>query len=202
MSFPGNTRFICRVVRFQIALSSEAGKTTGHTAHCPDCQTYYRASDALVNALRRDVTREINATPEDLALRITRAVRQSTPQSRRSRLPIAMSAFVGAAAVVALSFFIIRQNPAAQINSPKPANVTSTEQIDVGKLVDEADSLRIRFMNSVEPSAQKFATQNPLSQELNSVQADARSALGFLALNFLPTDTPQILDAQPSPTRG
>jgi hypothetical protein len=69
-------------------------------------------------------------------------------------------------------------------------------------IVSDVEQLRIRFMNSVEPAATKLAAQNPLTQELNSVQADARSALGFLALNFLPSDSARSLGAGADPKRS
>jgi hypothetical protein len=69
-------------------------------------------------------------------------------------------------------------------------------------LVNDVDALRSRLLASVEPTAKTLAEQNPLTQELDSVQADARSALGFLALNFLPSDSAQQFKAQVEPTRS
>jgi hypothetical protein len=69
-------------------------------------------------------------------------------------------------------------------------------------LVSDVDQLRIRFMDSVEPVTTKLAAQNPLAQELKSVQADARSALGFLALNFIPSDTVRSPGLRTDPTRS
>jgi hypothetical protein len=207
MSSTGKTRFICRVVRFQIALSGDTSNPTGHAAKCPACQAYYRTSDAIVNALRRDTTPTRQPTPDHLASRIALAVRQSTPQSSRRSHAAAWTISVGATAVVALSFFIIRQITPGHSIGPKTPATAEIGPNDVADLVANVDQLRIRILDSVEPAATKLAAQNPLTQELSSMQADARSALGFLALNFLPTDSARQLDPQlgqptDQPTRG
>jgi len=202
MSSTGKIHFACRVARFKSAFSCNTGKTTGHTANCSDCQAYFRANDALVSALRRDATQKTQpATPEDLAARIALAVRQSTPRQRRSRTA-GWSTLAGATAVVAFSVFIVRQNLPTQPSNLNSQTVEELRPADVAKLVANVDSLRIRFLNSVEPAAAKIATQNPLTQELSSVQADARSALGFLALNFLPTDANRQIGPTADPTRS
>jgi hypothetical protein len=196
MSSTANPRFICRVVRLQIALSGDTKKTTGHAANCPDCLAYFRTNDALVTDLHRDAAQERQFPPDDLAARIALAVRQSTPRQRRSHTAV-WRTLAGVTAVVALSVFLVRQNLPIQPTATKTQVATEIHPADVAALVANVDSLRIRFLDSVEPTAAKLATQNPLTQELNSVQADARSALGFLALNFIPTSSTR----QPGPDR-
>ena len=202
MSSTANIRFVCRVVRFQIALSGHAGKTSRHVAHCPDCQTYFQANDALMSALRRDASQETQSAPDDLAAKIARAVRQSAPRPQRSSYTAAWSTLAGAAAVIALSIIVVRQNSPIHPVSPKNQTTAEIHPADVAKLVANVDSLRIRLLDSVEPTAEKIATQNPLTQELNSVQADARSALSFLALNFLPADSAHQLKSGADTTRS
>jgi len=187
MSSTANPRFVCRVVRLQIALSGNTKKTTRHAANCPDCQAYFRASDALVTGLSRDAAQERQSPPDDLAARIALAVRQSTPRPRHSPTAV-WRTLAGVTAVAALSVFLVHQNLPIQPTTTKNRAVAEIHPADVAALVANVDSLRIRLLDSVEPTAEKLATQNPLVQELNSVQADARSALGFLALNFLPTN--------------
>jgi hypothetical protein len=185
----GKTRFICRVVRFQTALFGHASKTTGHAANCPECQAYFHANSALVTNLRRTAVQETQRIPEDLAAKIALAVRQSAPGPRRSRRPVALSLFAGATVALAMAVFIVRENLPIQPTAPKNKTSTEISSSDMAGIVSDVDQLRIRFMDSVEPAATKLAAQNPLAQELKSVQADARSALGFLALNFLPSDS-------------
>jgi len=198
----GKTRFMCRVVRFQTALFGHASKSTGHAANCPECQAYFQASDALVGGLRGAAAQETRHPSDDLAAKIALAVRQSAPSPRRSRLPVALSLFAGATAAVAMALFVVRENLPIQPATPKIQASPEISSSDMAGLVSDVDQLRIRFMNSVEPAATRLATQNPLTQELKSVQADARSALGFLALNFIPSDTIRSPGQGTDPTRS
>jgi hypothetical protein len=206
MSTHGKTRFACRVVRLRDAMTGT--RPSGHVAHCADCQAYYNAADALVGQLRQTALQQIQPTPDDLAQRIAHAVRQNVTQQSRRRAP-ALSwstlAGVGTIAVVALSLFIARQNPTeltTQTVSKNQSNDLTISSADVTKLVDDVDSMRSRLLDSVKPASETLAAQNPLTQEINSVQADARSALDFLALNFLPSDSAQQLKARVEPTRS
>ncbi|MEO6244258.1 MAG: hypothetical protein ABIQ12_02375, partial [Opitutaceae bacterium] len=47
-------------------------------------------------------------------------------------------------------------------------------------------TLSRRLVETVIPTAGEFAANNPLRQEFDAIYSDARSAVGFLALNFLP----------------
>jgi hypothetical protein len=198
----GKTRFICRVVRFQTALFGRAAKTTGHAAHCPDCQDYFGANSTLVANLRRAATHETQRAPDDLAAKIALAVRQSAPRPKRSRRPVGLPLFAGATVALAMAVFFVRENLPIHSAAPKYPVSPELSSSDVADIVSDVDQLRIRFMNSVEPAATKLAAQNPLTQELKSVQADARSALGFLALNFLPSDSTRLLSTAADPTRS
>jgi len=194
MSSTAKTRFICRVVRLKLALVGEAAEPTGHVKNCPDCQAYFHTSVLLENTLRRTAPVEKQPTPDNLAATIIRAVHQSTPLPRRSHVP-AWAALAGAAAVVTLSFFTANRSvsirPAPSQNQPNP----EIRPADIAKMVTSADQLRIRLLDSVEPAAEKLTTENPLTQELNSARADARSALGFIALNFLPADSARRMES-------
>jgi hypothetical protein len=198
----GKTRFICRVVRFQTALFGRPSKATGHAANCPECQSYFHANSTLVTNLRRAAVQENQRTPDDLAAKIALAVRQSTPGQKRSRRPVALSLFAGATAALAMAVFVVRENLPIRPTAHKNQSALEISSSDVADIVSDVDQLRIRFMNSVEPTATKLAAQNPLAQELKSVQADARSALGFLAINFIPSDTTQSPVRESNPTRS
>ena len=202
MSSTAKIRFVCRVVRLKIALTSDAGKTTGHVANCPACQAYFHADDALVKALRSDRVRTSQPAPDDLATKITRAVRQSAAKPRRSHRFAMLTAYAGAVAVMTVTFLVVRQNFPIQPTMTKNPAGSEIRPADVADLVANVDKLRVRLLNSVEPTATKLSRQNPLTQELHSVQADARSALGFLALNFLPSDSARQLEPGLDPTRS
>jgi len=200
MSSHGKIRFSCRVVRLRDAMTGS--RASHHVTHCADCQAYYRATDTLVHQLRATAPHRSQPTPDDLAQRIAQAVRQSTPQPRRSRALSTFTALAGAAAVFAFSFYIVRQHPTKRPVEPSPEALASASKIDVTQLEANIDSFRNRLLASVQPSAEKLATDNPLTQELASVRTDARTALGFLALNFLPSDSARQIEARIDPTRS
>lgn len=206
MNTHGKTRFACRVARIRDAMTGSSA--SGHIARCADCQAYYRADHNLINQLRQTAPKQLQPTPDDLAQRIARAVRQTAPQPARRRSPTlswAALAGVSAVAVVALSLFIVRQTPTKSATQTANINQTTALTIspaDVTELVENVDSLRSRLVASVKPTAETLVEKNPLTQELNSVRADARSALGFLALNFLPSESARQLESRIDPTRS
>lgn len=205
MSSHGKTRLICRVVRLRDAMTD--CRASDHVAHCPDCQAYYGAADHLISQLRQTAPNQLQPAPNDLAQRIAHAVRQNAPQPKHRRsLALSWATLAGGAvAILALSVFVVRLNSAksttqsANLNQPTALVISPA---DITELVSNVDSLRSRLVASVEPAAEILADKNPLTQELNFVQADARSALGFIALNFLPADTARQLKSRIAPTRG
>ncbi|MFT3867981.1 MAG: hypothetical protein QM715_05735 [Nibricoccus sp.] len=201
MSSHGKIRLACRIIRIRDAMT---GSRAGHVAHCADCQAYYRTAESLSDQLRATAPRPSQPVPDELAARIARAVRQSTPTARAPRRTRAFETFAilgAAAAVFAFAFYLVRQNVIAP-RAHKTESIASTNAADFTALVAGVDSLRSRLLDSVEPAAETLAEQNPLSREIASVQADARSALGFLALNFLPADSAQQLEARIDPSRS
>jgi len=199
MSTHGKTRLACRLVRLRDAMTGS--HPAGNVAHCADCQAYYRAAESIVDQLRTATLRPSQPVPDELAARIARAVRQSTPAPRRSRAPMTFAVLAGAAAVFAFAVFLVRQNAVAP-SSQKTKIVDTAKPADFTAFVAGVDSLRTRLLDSVEPAAENLATHNPLSQEITSVQADARAALGFLALNFLPSDSARRIESRIDPTRS
>jgi hypothetical protein len=67
-----------------------------------------------------------------------------------------------------------------------PDTIAATE---AAVIVDAVETFSNRLVDSVIPSAGKLVAQNPLQEEIGSVYSDMRSALDFLALNFLPAST-------------
>ena len=201
MSTHGKIRFSCRLVRLRDAMTGS--RSASHVAHCADCQAYYRSADSIVDQLRATAPRQTQAVPDELATRIARAVRQSTPAPRhRSHVPDAFAALAGAAAVLAFAVYLVRQNPKTTPTGQKTEIVATARTSDVSMLAAGVDSLRARLLDSVEPAAETLATQNPLSQEIASVQADARTALDFLVLNFLPAESARQLESHIDSTRS
>jgi len=200
MNSTGKLRFTCRVVRLRDAMTGS--RASGHIEHCAECQTYFRASDTLIGQLQRSAFHATQPIPDELAQRISRAVRQAAPKPRHRSSALWLTSFAGAAAAVALTLFIVRQNPAHPTVGQNQQPTATLRAADVTALVTNVDSLRTRLLTSVGPSAEQLATDNPLTRELNSVQADARSALSFIALNFLPSDSAAKIRSEFEPTRS
>jgi hypothetical protein len=199
MSTHGKTRLACRLVRLRDAMTGN--RSAGHVAHCADCQAYFSTDELLVGQLRSAAPRHTQPVPDELAERIARAVRQSAPARapRRSRAFETFAMLAGAAAAFAFAFHLVRQNIVQPSNGRAIEIVDRASPADVTAFVASVDSLRTRLLDSVEPAAESLAEQNPLTREIASVQADARSALGFLALNFLPSDSARLLEIRIDP---
>jgi hypothetical protein len=190
----------CRVVRFSRALASGAGSQ--HVARCAACQAYYQAAERLEGALRREAFASrpaISSAPDALERSILRAVRESTvaPAPRRSW----QGAWaVGAAAAVAVVAAVWMQRPAAPADSF--ADIPPPSPAEAAAFLNAVENLSARLTQRVIPSAGAMVANNPMRQELGSVYADARSALDFLALNFLPTPPQRAAAATVSAERG
>jgi hypothetical protein len=188
-----SARLLCRIVR-QWAVVSRHEKSR-HVASCVACQEYFRANAALDRALRTEAEESLRVTPApsgNLEWQIMQAVRTAgrTPTPRRTRSSEwrglwTMGGFTAAVAVVA-ALVTLNRHPHSATAREDLANVTPTAA-DAQVIVQAVESLSNRFVDSVIPSAGELVAENPLQQELGSVYSDVRSALDFLALNFLPT---------------
>jgi hypothetical protein len=156
-------------------------RQTGHVSHCEECQAFYRAEALLEQRLRSSIPTA--ADPGDLAERIVRSLpKQAAAVPQRRFLPATLLAVAGSLAVFAFAFYLVRPRPQQNIHT-QGANVVA---VDVNGLVEGVDTLGSRLAGTVGPSAEKIVVDNPYTQELASMKTDARSALNFLAMNFLP----------------
>ena len=187
MSSPASSapvRFACRVARRWSAVTGATGSR--HAAACPDCQEYFRAAHALDAALRSEAMRAQPVMSTGFERRILNAVRASEvaaddlPARRgfRQLLPLAS----GALAVAAIAAIMLWANLASTRREIVSAN-------DAQLVVRAVQSMSTQLVGSVLPSTGEFVANNPLQQEVDSLYADARSALGFLAMNFVPGRT-------------
>ena len=184
-------RFICRLARQWRAVAGEG--RSRHVESCPDCQEYFRALNELDHALRRDALpriQEVAAGSDNLERDILRAVRQSTPPAVTER-PGWRIAWLGtgmaaAAAMVAAVTLITRETRTDLVMT----------RADADQIVGAVGSLSDRLVDSVIPSAGEMVAKNPMQQEIGSVYSDMRSALDFLAMNFLPKNS------EPRPARS
>lgn len=200
MNTHGKTRLICHLSRLRAALTGT--RSSSHLSHCPDCQARLTTHTLIEHQLRTTAPRPAPTAPDDLAFRITQAVRQAEPKrpARHDRRLETFALLAGAAATIVLCLHLVRQQAAPRRDVRTPNVATSTA--DLGALVAGVDSLRTQLFATVAPTTRILTTEDPLSQEIASVQADARTALGFLALNFLPSESAVELESQLTPSKS
>lgn len=173
-------RWWCRVVRFGSALLG--GGPSGHVAHCASCQEFFARAHDFDQRLQRDARQAARAFPTGLEQRIMQAIPLARPVRRAA--PVRTAWFVlagaGAAAAVALALFALRSPP----DAPAPIARQPTPS---------APQVAVVAPETMQVWETTIAQKNPLQQEIRSVYSDARSALRFLVLNFVPAD--QVPDA-------
>ena len=196
-TLPGDRRprLVCRIVRRWCAVFSE--HRPGHLATCTSCRTYFAATAALELELRREAARSKAAGPASnrvLEQRILRAIRRPSPGRARAPLRSWVLGGLGFAAAVAIALML----PLDRGPEPPDDRAGASPSEDAAVIVSTVKSLSTEFVGTVIPSAGRLVTANPLQDEFGSVYSDVRSALDFLALNFLPA-TP--VDPPPEPSR-
>ncbi len=136
-------------------------------------------SDALEDALRRDAKRITPAeAPAGLERRICEAIGRAEPPAP-ARRPLLLWAS-GLAAAGAAAALLLAHWPAA----PGPAS--AAERADAAELAQAVQAMPAQVWSQVQPRMEAALAQDPLQQEKAALASDARSALGFLAYNFLP----------------
>jgi len=174
-------RLFCRIVR---PWSSEE---SAHVAACADCQRFFAASRSLESGLRRDASRLASEPDAGFEQRLLNAVRRAEAAPAREESSWHRSGLwlAGAAlAAVACGVFVIQRESGKLGQTEIAGGATAA---DAAVIVDAVQSLSDRLVETVIPSAGAMVADNPLQRELDSLQTDARSALRFLAMNFLPT---------------
>ena len=107
---------------------------------------------------------------------VRRSAAESAPAPRVARLPWLSLAGVTACAVAAV-FFFRQQFISGPAEAPAPTQFVAAAE----------DVSPRQIWESLKPSTDAVLTGAPLQNEVDAVVADARKAVGFLALNFLPT---------------
>lgn len=201
-------RLICRVVRWWATLTESSAPaprsepTAGHRAHCPACRAYFQSTAALETQLRQAARTQISAAPTGLEQRIVDAVRLAQVPARapqRRAVPLWAAGLTTAAAAVALVVVLNRESPRAS---------TSAEiaPVEIDALFTAVTTFPQQLNKVFVPADSQLVERDPLSQELDNVKADARSALSFLAENFLPAARPaptsSLRDRQPAVQGG
>ncbi|MBL9201063.1 MAG: hypothetical protein JNL39_11180 [Opitutaceae bacterium] len=170
-------RLVCRVVRHWHAA---AGGGARHLETCADCRAYFAAAAALDQALRRAAPAwqkaETPAPSTGFEQRLLNAVRTASAPPPARPTHLGWAAATTLAAVVAVALIYPARGPSAKTGEDEAALLA--------KVVTTASR---GLVENVIPSTGALVADNPLQREFGAIYADARSALGFLALNFLPT---------------
>jgi hypothetical protein len=193
-----SVRLYCRLVR----TFSAPGRPARHAESCADCRRYFQASDQLDAALRRDAIRFAPPAPAGLERGIMQAIHAAMPPTEvaRPRTPARSASpragwwagiSVAVAAAIALAVGLVQPPASKPANPNLPSGVTVADSA-APSAVEAAGE---RWWNVLVPPAEKIATAAPLQDELEAVYSDTRSALDFLALNFLPSSA-----LRPQPT--
>ncbi|MDP3069747.1 MAG: hypothetical protein Q8N18_05630 [Opitutaceae bacterium] len=182
------TRLICRIVR---PWNTVTGGGARHLETCAGCQAYFAAIGALERTLRRDASAWSAATTPapstGFEQRLLNAVRPPV-QPKRSRLAhFGWMAATALTAAIAVALFRPAAAPAGR--------ATAADAVLVAEAVGRASR---GFVEHVIPSTGALVADNPLQREFGAIYADARSALGFLAMNFLPTPSKAVVPAAPA----
>jgi hypothetical protein len=144
----------------------------------------------LETGLRLDAARAaLPVSSPDFAPQIIRSVRETASEATAEAHSTLRRSWMlgGLAATAVLAAIVISTNLRPRFGGPATTNLTTADGTAV--LVSAVQSLSTGLVDSVIPSAGALVAENPLQRELGSVYSDVRSALDFLALNFLPTAT-------------
>ncbi len=175
-------RLACRVVRRWSGIVADG--VPRHAESCPDCQEYFESVAALDGAMRRDLRAWAHRTPEPsvgFERRVAHAALQPsavTVVERRQSWRVGQMAAAALAVVAVAAFF-----------RPGGGPTSAATEADAKMLAQAFGSVSRGLVETVIPKAGEFAANNPLQREFDAIYSDARSVLGFLALNFLP-DSP------------
>lgn len=183
---PESPRFVCRVVRWWAAFNESSASPTlsGHRANCPACRAHFQSQAALEARLRHEARNPNSVVPCGLEHRIAEALRRTQLPDRtppRRSFPIWAAGFTTAVATVAV---VVLPNWGPG-HTPTMAEVAPA---DIAAVYSAVSALPQQLDRVFAAPETRVAADDPLDRELDNVKADARSALNFLAENFLPVE--------------
>lgn len=182
-------RLVCRAVQAWASLAGDGEAPQSgswavrHSATCAGCRDFFAKGGELSTALRSAALDGREAVPEGLDRRINAAVRRASgaPRAVRSSNRSWAWASGGVAALAVLAFVATRQPVDEERIVPSVVTVAHVDTGEAGPW-DEGGA-----WDSWQPKTEALLEGEPLRREVDALYADARVALGFLALNFLPT---------------
>ncbi|MBI5766662.1 MAG: hypothetical protein HZA93_02630 [Verrucomicrobia bacterium] len=204
-------RFTCRLARGLLSTfgRTDAGEPRGpgsaHVATCESCQAFFATCDELDLALTRSAAREWSEPPANLEQNILRAVRLDGSRERQrveSAPPrLALWSLTGAVACAALALVALQDRfvPARPAAPAPVARATVQPAADAATSNDPAVLAKAReliasvsLFSEIRPRTAALLQQDPLQHEVDALKADARHAVRFLAMNFLPASADEL----------
>ena len=179
---PSQPRLFCRIVRQW--RSVVAGGGTRHLDSCADCRAYFESAGVLDAALRRDAGAWAQTAPAPsvgFERRVLGAVMQSTAPATAARSRVWRGAWAATGALAAIAALVVFR--------PASGPTRETSEVNAAMLTGAVQAVSRGLVETVIPSTGALVADNPMQREFEAIYADARSALGFLALNFLPAST-------------
>lgn len=200
---PSPQRLWCRMEGLRVALFGN-GSPSRHQQECPDCQRRVQSQDALESALRNSAASNRIEAPPFLQQRILNTLRYSNSgvgsrvsghaPSRAIWSPSLVACGVAACLVV----FLFRApdqpspvgNEVASASKPGAASVAvvRNEQAIPATGATLDFGIDLSAFNSLTLQADDLLDAGPLQTEVRAVVLEAKSALQFLAMNFLPRE--------------
>lgn len=172
-------RLACRVVRRWSGIV--AGGVPRHAESCPDCRAYFASVATLDGAMRRDARAWAQRTPLPSVGFERRVVNAALPPSAAASAERRKPWRVGPLAAAALAVVAV-----AAFFRPVGGPTGAATEADAKMLANAVGTVSRGLVETVIPTAGEFAANNPLQREFDAIYSDARSVVGFLALNFLP----------------
>lgn len=186
---PKHSRWSCRFARFLAVFSEERRGWLGrHAANCPECGHAQSAADVLERQLRTEAPRQRVAAPAGLDQRIMREIARGDLVAERRRTSSAWP-FVTVGALSALAAVVVLRQTAV----PPPAqNPTQPRAIAAATTTPPGPQSRgLPGLADLTGPVREILADDPLQTEARLVYDEARSAMRFLALNFLPASGPE-----------
>ncbi len=172
-------RLFCQVVRRWSVVVDRGGAP--HAASCADCRAYFAATQDFEAALRRDAGAwaQLAPTPSvGFEQRVAKAVARAKAPATVIRSHTWHGAWAAAASLAVVAALVVFR-PAS---GPTPDDLRAKDALGTGAVQAVSRGL----VETVIPTTGALVANNPMQREFDAIYSDARSALGFMALNFLP----------------
>ena len=183
-------RLICRLVRSRHQdAPGDSGWAGRHLDACPDCAAHYAAAAALEQELRETAPSGGVELPGGLEDRIWAAVQvdQSSRRASQARPAKWIRPALGLGAAGVLAAIALVGWPHLSVNPEGPVIADGDfDERDIRILVEQIEDYSAEWLVRSE-GAKETAPTNPLTEELNALEADASSAVRFLQKSFFPT---------------